>query len=136
MRRRRPNFAPEAWSPPFVLEARTFWHGSALRGLRSLRPSASGALGPGIYLAPDPAEARFWGSLRAGVSGLVVYRVEVRIDRPYFWTAEDGAQHPDRVNTRVRREGYDAIVRRTMDGSIPELVVFDPAQVLSLTEER
>jgi len=110
------------------------YHGSSRSDLVTLTPSRSGALGPGIYLATEPEEGLRWAGWKGQIPdhAPTVYRVRAEIYRPYLWRSDDGAQHPDRVNERARREGYDAIVRRTMDGSIPELVVFDPAQIVSM----
>jgi len=108
-----------------------FYHGAPRADLRTLKPSSSGALGPGIYLATESREALRWARLRAQVGHApTVFRVRVEINRPYLWQPEDGAQHPNLVNARVRRQGYDAIVRRTMDDSIPELIVFSADQIV------
>jgi hypothetical protein len=111
-----------------------FWHGSWFASLRRLMPSESGALGPGIYLTTKRDRALFWANVRSGLAEPRLYRVLVKIQKPYYWTSDDSAQHPDKVNARARRGGYDVIIREYMDGEVDEIVVLNPSSILSVNE--
>lgn len=60
---------------------RTVYHGTRVAHLDVLRPSLTGAQGPGIYLADRPESAALYGS--------VVLAVDVQLNQPFFFYPSD-----------------------------------------------
>ncbi|HEY0820118.1 MAG TPA: hypothetical protein VGD46_15135, partial [Rhizobacter sp.] len=104
------------------------YHGSQ-QDITTFEPSATGALGPGVYLSSDPGEAAFWAR-RPGNAARNVVPVYVAIQNPYVWTPEDDFRWPLEVNADARRAGHDGIIKQWADGAC-EVVAFASHQIKS-----
>ena len=53
--------ADKAVQPPLFQAGEPLFHGSSKEGIESLKPSERGAMGPGVYLTPNPSVAARYG---------------------------------------------------------------------------
>lgn len=110
-----------------------FYHGTGSPDIESFLPSKTGNLGPGVYATPDPEQA----SKRAVLSkyrnrdkGTAPNVLQTRVKKDLNFYDVDENPFMDLDVDRLAADGYDG-VRRSENGQVAEINIFDPANIRS-----
>lgn len=114
--------------------AKTWYHGTG-QAFDKFNPSSDGALGPGVYLTSDPAEAASWARARSGGGDGNVLSLNTK---GKYATVDDQNRYYDATKGQGgERERFAATVAAMIrDGFVgvedgTTKVVFDPANIRS-----
>lgn len=92
-----------------------------------------GKLGKGIYLTPSTQKANLFAKLRVNDGNSNVMPLYVGIKNPFEIFGEDNKPINQIDRHHLESHGYDGIILYDDNGSMHEIVVFNPTQIKSAT---
>lgn len=96
------------------------YHGSEAPNIEAFE-LGDGALGVGVYFETELAGSQTYGSF--------VYRAYVRVENPYVMQKEDYKSDRKLLTRKLKRAGYDGIIRTWSASKDYHILVFSPEQI-------